>query len=135
MKPIFEGKAKKAIEFLETYNQSFEIVITKKVKSRTTRQNAALHLWFTQLADALNDAGFDMKKTLRRGVDIPWSAYNVKECLWRPVQKANLGKKSTMQLDTKEIDIIYDIINREIGQRTGVHVEFPCIDVLLRQEE
>lgn len=83
------------------------------------------------LADELNAAGYDMKKTVRQTMDIPWSPYNVKEFLWRPVQEAQLGKKSTTQLTTDEIDKIYDVINKAIGERTGVHVPFPSIERMM----
>ena len=97
-------------------------------KTRTDLQNKSLHLYFQLLADELNAGGFDMRKVIRDGVDIPWSAYNVKENLWRPVKEAQLGKKSTTKLTTKEIDIIFDTVNRAIGERTGIHVPFPNID-------
>lgn len=97
---------------------------------RTAKQNNALHLYFTLLAQALNEAGYDMKKTIRNEIDIPWNPYSVKEYLWRPVQEAQLGKRSTTKLKKQEIDQIYDTINRAIGERTGVHVEFPSLESL-----
>ena len=97
-------------------------------KNRTDQQNRALHLYFTLLADALNDAGFDMKKTIRKDVDIAWSGISVKEYLWRPIQKTYLQEKSTTRLKTGDIDKIYDILNKIIGERTGVHISFPSID-------
>ena len=97
----------------------------KAEKQRTLQQNRAMHLFFTMLADELNAAGFDMKKTLRHDIDIPWGPKTIKEFLWRPVQKAYLLKNSTTELTTKDIDAIYDVVNRAIGERTGVHVPFP----------
>lgn len=102
-------------------------------KKRTEAQNNAMHLWFTQLADALNLAGWDMKKVIR--VDIPWSPYSIKENLWRPLQNAMFGKDSTTQLTTDEVTKIYEVINREIGNRTGVTIPFPSIEELFAQME
>lgn len=104
-----------------------------EINKRTDQQNKALHLWFSLLATALNDAGYDMKKTIRQEIDIPWTAYSVKEYLWRPIQKEYLHKQSTTQLNTKNIDAIYDIVNRVIGERTGVYVEFPNIESLMNK--
>lgn len=99
----------------------------KSPSRRTLKQNAALHLYFSNLAEELNDAGFDMKKTIR--VDIPWSAMTVKEYLWRPLQEAYLLKRSTTDLDKqKEIDAVYEILNRVIAERCGIHIEFPSIE-------
>lgn len=99
-------------------------------EQRTGKQNNALHLYFTLLADEMNSAGYDMKKVIRQEVDIPWNTYSVKEYLWRPVQEAQLGKKSTTKLTKDEIDKIYDTVNRVIGERTGIHVPFPSIEAL-----
>jgi fructosamine-3-kinase len=105
-----------------------------KQKQRTGQQNAALHLYFTQLAEALNSAGFDMKKTIREDVDIPWTPENIKEFLWRKVQQAYLRKKSTTELTTEEIDKVYDVVNKVIAERTGVHIPFPSIDSAIDAE-
>lgn len=103
----------------------YEFEIEKK---RTELQNRSLHLYFTQLAEALNDAGYDMKKTIRQEIDIYWTPYNIKEFLWRPVQNALYGKKSTTQLTTAEIDKVFELVNKTIGERTGVHIDWPCVE-------
>lgn len=108
--------------------------IKEEKKRRTDAQNRALHLYLTQLAEKLNDAGFDMRATISDGVDIPWTPQTVKENLWRPIQEAYLNKKSTTKLDTTDIDKVYDILNRTIGERTGVSVQFPCVEDLINNQ-
>lgn len=102
------------------------------MEKRTSRQNKSLHLLFEMLADELNDAGLDMKKVLKPGVDIPWTKESIKEYIWRPIQQAQLSKKSTTELTTKEIDSVFDTINRHLGEKFGIHVPFPSIDELMR---
>jgi hypothetical protein len=92
---------------------------------RTLRQNSALHSYFSQLADTLNEAGLDQRKVLKPSVDIPWSVESVKNQLWRPIQQAYLSKKSTTELETSEIDKIYLILNRHLAEKFGISVEFP----------
>lgn len=99
-------------------------------KTRTIPQNRAMHLYFTQLAEALNDAGMDMRAVIRTNVEIPWTPVSIKEYLWRPVQNKSLRKKSTTELTIGEIDKIYEAVNRVVGERTGVHVPFPSIETL-----
>ncbi len=100
------------------------IRIEKVSDKRTLKQNKALHKYFELLAEALNESGWDMKKTIK--VDVPWTKDTVKEYLWRPVQKAYLKKHSTTELNKQQdITKIYDIINRAISERTGVSVPFP----------
>ena len=99
----------------------------KTTEQRTIKQNSALHLYFTFLADELNNAGYDMRRTLKEGVDIPWNTQNIKDYLWKPVQESLLGKKSTTELTTTEIDKIVDILTRHLA-KFGVSVEFPNED-------
>lgn len=95
-------------------------------KKRTLRQNRALHKYFSLLAEELNAAGYDFRKTLRQDIDVPWSGEMVKEYLWRPVQLAQLKKESTTDMTTKDIDKVFDTLNRHLGTRFGIHVPFPC---------
>lgn len=104
----------------------------KKSNPRTILQNRALHLYFTQMADLLNEHGLDMRKVLKPGVDIQWTSETVKEYLWRPVQKAQLLKKSTTELTTAEIDKVYETLNFHIGN-FGVHVPFPSYKEILNK--
>lgn len=104
-------------------------------KQRTLRQNRALHLMFTQLADKLTDAGLDMKKTLKPEVEIRWDGRMVKEYLWRPIMKAQLGKDSTTEMTTTEIDKVFETINLHLGRKFGIDLEFPSIETMLNQEK
>lgn len=99
-------------------------------KPRTMAQNRALHLMFTQLADQLNEAGFDMKRTLKEEIDIPWTAENVKEYIWRPVMVALLDKSSTTQLTSREVDRVFEVLSRHLGTKLGITITFPSLDSL-----
>jgi len=103
--------------------------------NRTTQQNKALHVYFEMLATELNDAGLDMRKALKPHVEIPWDKNAVKEYIWRPVQEAQLGKKSTTAITTKDLDKVFETINRYIGDKHGLHVEFPSITQLIQNHE
>lgn len=100
-------------------------------KLRTNRQNKALHKMFEMLAQELNDSGLDMKKTLKPEVDIPWSKQTVKDYLWRPIMKAMTNKTSTTQMTTKEIDRIFEVINKHLGEKFGLQIDFPSIESLI----
>lgn len=97
----------------------------KTERQRTLLQNRSLHLFFTLLATELNDAGLDMKKVLKPSVDISWTKENIKEYLWRPIQTALKMKKSTTALSTAEISQVWEVLNRHLGDKFGVHVPFP----------
>ena len=106
----------------------------KEPKQRTLTQNNALHLMFEHLAQELNEAGFDMKKTLKPEIDIPWSKETVKEFIWRPIQTAQLRKKSTTELTTKEIDEVFNTLTRHLGQKLGIEIMFPSIETLMLEQ-
>jgi len=93
---------------------------------RTLRQNRALHKYFSMLADALNDAGLDMKKTLKPEIEIPWTPENVKNHLWRPIQEAYLTKESTTELETPDVQKVYKVLDRYLAEKHGVSIAFPC---------
>ncbi len=98
----------------------------EEVKKRTSLQNRSLHLFCTQLAEVLNDAGLDVQKTLKHDIEIPWNAVLVKELIWRPVQEAMTDKESTTELDRIEPGQIYEVLNRHLGNKFGIYVPWPC---------
>jgi len=110
-------------------------------KKRTIQQNKALHKFFELVSNELKAAGLDdMRVVLKAGIPIPVSPYMVKELMWKPVQKIYTGKISTTQLDkVKEIDEIYDIFNKHLGERFGEmgveHIPFPSLEALEAQLE
>jgi hypothetical protein len=105
---------------------------------RTATQNRALHLWFELLAEELNRAGLDMRLVLKPEVSIPWNKQTVKDYLWRPIQKAQLGKKSTTELTTAEIDKVFDTITLHLGEKFGKwcdFIPFPSIESMMDKLE
>lgn len=105
------------------------------MKKRTNKQNRALHLFFTHLADELNNTGLEMQTFLAsKPVDIPWNSTTVKELIYRPIMKAQLGKRSTTELTTKDIDAVFDTLNRHLSETCGLTVEFPSIETIINKQ-
>ena len=94
---------------------------------RTAQQNKALWLFFEMLAEALNDAGLDQRTVLKPGIDIPWNKDSVHDQLWIPIQKALTGTDSTTELSTVDPSDVYEVLNRHLASKLGVHVDFPSI--------
>jgi hypothetical protein len=117
-------------QFLEYAEKLFEdhkyVTFTWVIgRKRSQAQNNALHLWLAHLAGVLNDAGLDMKKTLKPQADIPWTADRAKEFLWRPVQKVVLEKESTTEPTTSEMVLVYEVLNRHMIEKFDVSVPWP----------
>lgn len=106
----------------------------KQSKQRTLLQNKAIHAYFAQLAQALNESGYDMRRTLKHDIDIPWTPETIKKFLWKPIQNAQLGKESTTELSTKDIDAVYEVLNRHLGEKLGVHVPFPSMAEIIFEQ-
>lgn len=108
-----------------------KIEITYKIigekKARSLLQNNALHKWFELLAIELNERGLDMKKVLERIVSIPWKKETIKECLFKPIMNDQVLKDSTADLTSKEVDEVFETINRFLAEEFGVHIPFPSI--------
>lgn len=93
--------------------------------NRTINQNAALHKYFQDVANELNEAGLDMRKVLKPSISIPWTRESVKKHLWRPVQDAMYDKLSTTKLETNEVNEVYEVLNRHMAEKFGISVDFP----------
>lgn len=97
---------------------------------RTLQQNKALHLGCQLIADALNDAGLDMREVLKPEIEISWTKQSVKEYLFRPVMEKMFIKKSTTKLEKlREIEKIWDVIMRHLGEKFGIeYIQFPSTE-------
>lgn len=103
------------------------ISVERRRSKRTDQQNKALHVYYQLLADELNGAGYPIKLVLSKyKTDIDWDMQSVKDLIWRPIQKALLGKTSTTELSKQgDIENVYEHINRFVGENFGVFVPFP----------
>ena len=93
-----------------------------------------MHLWFTHLSIALNDAGLSIMKTLRQDAEIPWSAVTVKELMFRQIMRAMYLKDSTTQLTTKELMDVSETLTRYLAEKHGLQIDFPSIESLSIKE-
>jgi len=91
---------------------------------RTKTQNGCLHEYLANLAKSLNDGGYDVGTTIK--VDVDFTPDTVKEYMFKPIMKALYpDKTSTTQLDTKEISIVYEHLNRLTSQKFGIGLLWP----------
>lgn len=110
-------------DLADNIDNDIEIIINKK---RTLKQNNSLHKYFELVSEALNNQGLDFTKIFTNPVAIMITPELVKECMWRPIQKSMFKKLSTTTLEKQqEIDKIYDVMNKFLGEKFGVYVEFP----------
>jgi hypothetical protein len=128
--PIFSPLS---IEDVKAIGSQTTIACDVKSKKclRTIQQNRSIHKYFTNLANALNSAGLDMKATLdviSNSNDIPWNAEAIKRRLWKPVQDSIINQTSTTKMERKDVSVVYDALNRVLVNRLNVSVDFPHSD-------
>ena len=103
-----------------------------KSKQRTPRQNNSFHKLFRMYSDTLNEHGLTIPFVFQQRPEIDWTPEIVK-ALWHDFQKAKFGKKSTKDLTTKEVQEVYEEVNRFMSG-FGLHIPFPSIEELLNQQ-
>ena len=107
----------------------FVVFSWKTGRQRTYIQNAAIHVFCREIAEALNNAGYETSvrsRALKGEIEVPWTQDSVKELIWRPVQmKLYPDKDSTVKLQRTEVSEVAEVITRYLGERFGLHVPFP----------
>lgn len=97
-----------------------------ETKQRSPKQNNSLWLGLTQLANALNDSGKDMRAVLKQEINIPWDKDTVHDYLLIPILKAMKQKSSTTEITKEEITSVWDVMFRELGEKHNVeYIPFP----------
>ena len=92
---------------------------------RTSSQNNAMHLLFAQISKECMDKGIDMREIVRKEVPIQCTPENIK-WLWKLLQEALFGKKSTTELKKSgEIEVVYDNFNKILVERTQGEIQLP----------
>jgi len=93
---------------------------------RTGNQNSSLHLFFTMIAEQLNELGQEFCFTGITGkeLSIPYTDVVVKHMFWKPIQKTMFDIDSTTKLDTSQLNQIINVFIKFFGDK-GIIVEFP----------
>ncbi len=103
------------------------ILDIKNVKeTRSSQQNASIHLWLGWIAKQCVEEGITLKMILEKRLEIMPTGILLKESLWKFTQKKMFNKKSTTQLNkTGEINDIIDVLTLHFSE-LGVEVKpFP----------
>ncbi len=98
--------------------------------SITKPQRGATHVWFRLMSEALNDGGFDMKRTLKEEIEIPWDSEgrNFKEHMYKPIAEAMFGVGSSEDLEPGDVGKVVEVMSRHLAQKIGINVPFPSAE-------
>ena len=97
------------------------------MEQRTEAQNNSIHLYLTWVAHELQNQGQTMQDVVKKitDIEIVTTKFNLKEVVWREIQKAQLGKESTTFLTKHEVNEIYEIMSRWLAKNFGIDLPFP----------
>lgn len=119
-------KAEFFIAFIKDQFQSGTILTYSiKQENRTERQNSAMHLWFRQISEELNDCGCWVRHPFSDTLEIPFTDVLVKEMLYKPIIKAMYDKNSTGKLTVRELSESAEVLVRWLSENKQVYVPFP----------
>ena len=125
---------RKARAYLEKLINAGDNCKMEKTNTRTSRQNNALHLFYSFIANELNESGATYKYVGITGKEFetPYTTDIIKDFIWRPIQVAMFKIKSTKKLDTDKMNQIIDVIIKAFAVK-GVVLVFPSIETLINQ--
>jgi len=94
---------------------------------RTSAQNRAIHKYLELVAEALDREGHSLQNVTAaiKRAEIRPTTNALKEVIWRPLQQIMLGKDSSTELTTAEVDKVYEAMNAFLGREFHIHVPFP----------
>ena len=93
-------------------------------EQRTLPQNRALHKYCEIISDEMNAAGYDFKQVVR--LPVAMTPELVKEYLFKRIMTTMYPKKeSTTQLNTIEIQRVYESMNNATSELFGISHDWP----------
>lgn len=121
--------AKNKFNFLLDKGKTIDLL--EKKNTRTAKQNKALHLLFTIISSQLNEMGMEFQYFGLKGkvISVPHTPHLVKEHVWRPIQIALFGIRSTKKINTTHINDIVDVLARFFSEK-GIVIQFPSKEQL-----
>ena len=87
-------EAKKELDKFYSENGYVEVE-ARTAKTRTQKQNRALHVWCRHLAETLREKDIDTKTFFKSGFEVPFTPEIVKDNIWKPVQRAVTDKEKS----------------------------------------
>ena len=102
---------------------------------RTKRQNRALHKLLSDISDELNDSGLYMQIVLKPTAELLWTPEMAKEHLLKPFIWAMYRKRSTTELDTKQIGDAMNAMCDHLAKTTGKAFDIPSIESIINQQK
>jgi len=83
---------------------------------------------FERLSDILNENGLEMRVVLKPEYELWWNKQSVKTHLFKPLMHVMYDKWHTADLTTKEIDKVFEMLQKMLGEKFGLEIVWPSIE-------
>lgn len=93
-------------------------------KPRTEQQNKSIHLWFTAVAKECLETGVTVNDILGKTASLQVDEDFIK-WMFRRIGKKKYGKESTTQLESYQIDLIYDEMVKFFAEKVDPPMQLP----------
>lgn len=96
-------------------------------EKRTDQQRKAIEVWCDLISTALNDAGYTQATVFKAPLEVDFTKHTIKD-LMRHLGKKMFGKSHTSQFTKSELQLVQEIIIRELGHKGITIPPFPSRD-------
>ena len=114
---------------------SGDLTINNRRGLRTRLQNSAMWLFNTQIAKALNDAGYDMRNFFDASHVVSFSTNSVKENIWNTFSLHLHGTEKSSKLDTKQFCEVGEEMGARLATSKGISVAWPSRESLMMESD
>lgn len=96
--------------------------------NRTNKQNNTLAVLCRRMADALNEAGFEIPHPFKPDLEIPYTETSIRELIYKPIIKAMFDADSSTTLTTTQFSEAMTTMVDAVCRNTGVNVPIPALE-------
>lgn len=106
--------------------------LTKESRTRTIKENRALHLWMKHISNELNEIGetFHYFGISGKEFEMKFTEKIVKEFVIKPIIITLFNIESTTKLTNSNINELIDVINKFMSKK-GIYLPWPSINSLI----
>jgi len=118
-----DNDIKKLVEFLlKAKGKTVDVQVV--IQKRTDKQLRSIWLYCGLVAEALNEAGFNIQLILQQDLEVSFTKELIMDLYWKTIQKTLFDTDSTKDLKTNQVSEVYEELNRHIS-KFGLSVPFP----------
>ena len=94
------------------------------------KHQGAAHVYFGNIAEALNDAGLTREQMIKLILNIRWTDKSVKEIIFRPTSELLGYDRSITQVTDKELCLIEKTMDEGL-LNVGLDIRYPSIEEIM----